>query len=98
MEEPPPPDRYAELRERFEGTQLLVTPQIDLYYFWMNVNKPPFDDVRVRRAVNYAIDPAALERIYARPDARRPSRSCRRRCRATAPSTPTRTTWRRRAR
>ncbi|HEX3737487.1 MAG TPA: ABC transporter substrate-binding protein [Solirubrobacterales bacterium] len=64
MEEPPPPDRYAELRRRFEGTQLLVTPQIDLYYFWMNVNKPPFDDRRVRRAVNYAIDPAALERIY----------------------------------
>jgi peptide/nickel transport system substrate-binding protein len=65
MEEPPPTDRYAELRERFEGSQLLITPQIDLYYFWMNVNKAPFDDVRVRRAVNYAIDPAALERIYA---------------------------------
>jgi peptide/nickel transport system substrate-binding protein len=65
MEEPPPPDRYAELSKRFEGSQLLVTPQIDLYYFWMNVNKAPFDDLRVRRAVNYAIDPAALERIYA---------------------------------
>jgi peptide/nickel transport system substrate-binding protein len=65
MEEPPPSDRYAELRERFEGSRLLVTPQIDVYYFWMNVNKAPFDDVRVRRAVNYAIDPAALERLYA---------------------------------
>jgi peptide/nickel transport system substrate-binding protein len=65
MEEPPPPDRYAELSERFEGTQLEVTPQIDLYYFWMNVNDAPFNDLRVRRAVNYAIDPAALERIYA---------------------------------
>jgi peptide/nickel transport system substrate-binding protein len=65
MEEPPPPDRYAELQERYEGTQLLVSPQIDVYYFWMNVNEPPFDDVRVRRAVNYAVDPAALERIYA---------------------------------
>jgi peptide/nickel transport system substrate-binding protein len=65
MEEPPPPDRFAELHSRFAGTQLLTTPQIDVYYFWMNVNKAPFDDVRVRRAVNYAIDPAALERIYA---------------------------------
>jgi peptide/nickel transport system substrate-binding protein len=64
MEEPPPPDRYQELSERFKGTQLLVTPQIDVYYFWMNVKQPPFDDVQVRRAVNYAVDPAALERIY----------------------------------
>jgi peptide/nickel transport system substrate-binding protein len=64
MEEPPPPDRYQELSERYEGTQLLVTPQIDVYYFWMNVQQPPFDDLRVRRAVNYAVDPEALERIY----------------------------------
>jgi peptide/nickel transport system substrate-binding protein len=64
MEEPPPPDRYEELSKRFEGTQLLVTPQIDIYYFWMNVRKPPFDNLQVRRAVNYAVDPAALERIY----------------------------------
>jgi peptide/nickel transport system substrate-binding protein len=64
MQEPAPPDRLQELRERYEGTQLMITPQIDIYYFWMNVNKAPFDDLRVRRAVNYAIDPAALERIY----------------------------------
>jgi peptide/nickel transport system substrate-binding protein len=64
MEEPPPPDRYQELSDRYEGTQLRVSPQIDVYYFWMNVKQPPFDDVRVRRAVNYAVDPAALERIY----------------------------------
>jgi peptide/nickel transport system substrate-binding protein len=64
MEEPPPPDRYQELSDRYEGTQLLVTPQIDVYYFWMNVRKPPFDSLEVRRAVNYAVDPAALERIY----------------------------------
>jgi peptide/nickel transport system substrate-binding protein len=30
----------------------------------MNETRPPFDDVKVRQAVNYAIDPAALERIY----------------------------------
>jgi peptide/nickel transport system substrate-binding protein len=64
MEEPPPPDRYQELSDRFKGTQLLVTPQIDVYYFWMNVDQPPFDNLLVRRAVNYAVDPAALERIY----------------------------------
>lgn len=65
MQEPPPPDRYAELRERYEGKQFMISPQIDLYYFWMNVKKAPFSDLRVRQAVNYAIDPAALQRIYA---------------------------------
>jgi peptide/nickel transport system substrate-binding protein len=64
MQEQPPSDRLAELQERYEGTQLLSTPQIDVYYFWMNTQMPPFDDVRVRRAVNYAINPAALQRVY----------------------------------
>jgi peptide/nickel transport system substrate-binding protein len=64
MEEQPPSDRFAELRSRYEGTQLLITPQIDVYYFWMNVTRPPFNDLRVRRAINYAINPAALQRIY----------------------------------
>jgi peptide/nickel transport system substrate-binding protein len=64
MEEPPPPDRYQELSDHYEGSQLLVTPQIDVYYFWMNTQQAPFNDLRVRQAVNYAVDPAALERIY----------------------------------
>ncbi|MBS1844881.1 MAG: ABC transporter substrate-binding protein [Actinobacteria bacterium] len=64
MEEPPPADRFQELSDRYEGTQLLVTPQIDVYYFWMNTKQAPFDDLKVRQAVDYAVDPAALERIY----------------------------------
>jgi peptide/nickel transport system substrate-binding protein len=65
MQNPPPASRYAEVRERYEGTQFKERPINSTYYFWMNTTRPPFDDVRVRRAVNYAIDPAALERIYA---------------------------------
>jgi peptide/nickel transport system substrate-binding protein len=65
MKNPPPPDRYAEVKRRYEGTQFREDPTISVYYFWMNTQSPPFDDVRVRRAVNYAIDPAALERVYA---------------------------------
>jgi len=65
MKNPPPPSRYAEVKRRYEGTQFREEPTISVYYFWLNTQKPPFDDVRVRQAVNYAIDPAALERIYA---------------------------------
>lgn len=64
MQTQPPPDRYAEVKSKYEGTQLRVEKTISTYYFWMNVNRPPFDDVKVRQAVNYAVDPEALERIY----------------------------------
>ncbi len=64
MQNQPPPDRYPEVKSKYEGTQLRVEKTISTYYFFMNVNKPPFDDLKVRQAVNYAVDPAALERIY----------------------------------
>ena len=65
MQNPPPASRYAEVKENFEGTQFRIEPTISTYYFWMNTQKPPFDDVKVRQAVNYAVDAKALERIYA---------------------------------
>jgi peptide/nickel transport system substrate-binding protein len=65
MQNPPPADRFAAVRDKFEGTQFRVEPQINTYYFWMNTQQPPFDDPEVRRAVNYAVDSRALERIYA---------------------------------
>ena len=65
MQPPPPADLYAEVKGKYEGTQFRVEHPINVYYFWMNTRKPPFDEVKVRQAVNYAVDPAALERIYA---------------------------------
>jgi peptide/nickel transport system substrate-binding protein len=65
MKNPPPADLYSDVKRRFEGTQFRQDPTISVYYFWLNTRRPPFDDVRVRQAVNYAVDPAALERIYA---------------------------------
>jgi peptide/nickel transport system substrate-binding protein len=65
MKNPPPPDLYGQIKSRFAGTQFREEPTISVYYFWMNTQRPPFDDLRVRQAVNYALDPAALERIYA---------------------------------
>lgn len=65
MQNPPPASRYAEVKENFEGSQFRVEPTISTYYFWMNNKRAPFDDVKVRQAVNYAVDAKALERIYA---------------------------------
>jgi peptide/nickel transport system substrate-binding protein len=65
MQPPPPSSRYAEVKEKYEGTQFRVEPTISTYYFWMNTQEPPFDDVKVRQAVNYAVDDRALERVYA---------------------------------
>ncbi len=42
-------------RSRYAG-QLQSNPQTNTGYFFLNTRVPPFDDVRVRRAVNLAID------------------------------------------
>jgi peptide/nickel transport system substrate-binding protein len=62
--DPPPTDRYQQVKEKFEGSQFKEEPTISTYYFWMNQTQEPFNNLKVREAVNYAVDPAALERIY----------------------------------
>jgi peptide/nickel transport system substrate-binding protein len=64
MQTPPPTDSYNEIKDKYEGTQFRVEHPINLYFFWMNTSKTPFDDLKVRQAVNYAVDSRALERIY----------------------------------
>jgi peptide/nickel transport system substrate-binding protein len=59
-----PSDLYNKVKDKYEGTQFRVEHPINIYYFWMNTTRPPFDDLKVRQAVNYAIDSAAMERIY----------------------------------
>jgi len=61
----PPSDLFQKVREKYEGTQFRLEDTVSIYYFWMNMQKPPFDDLKVREAVNYAVNPEALERIYA---------------------------------
>jgi peptide/nickel transport system substrate-binding protein len=65
MENPPSALRYEGLAKKYGGTQFRADPTPNTYYFWMNTQKPPFDDLRVRRAVNYAVNADLLRLIYA---------------------------------
>ncbi len=65
MQNPPPSSMLPSLRRKYGGTQLREDPESSTYYFWLNTTRAPFNDVRVRRAVNYAVDPRVLRRIYA---------------------------------
>ena len=63
MVDPPDADRLPEVKEQYSDRFELVE-SINTYYFWMNNQEPPFDDLKVRQAVNYAIDPEALNRVF----------------------------------
>jgi peptide/nickel transport system substrate-binding protein len=63
MQDPPPadllPEVKAEYSDRYEDQET-----VNVYYFFMNVTTPPFDNERVRQAVNYAVDSRALSRLF----------------------------------
>jgi peptide/nickel transport system substrate-binding protein len=65
MQTPISADLYNKVKDKYEGTQFRVERPINIYIFWMNTEKAPFDDLKVREAVNYAVNTAALEKIYA---------------------------------
>lgn len=50
-----PADQIKQLREKL-GNQVKVAPYLGTYFLIINSAKPPFDDVRVRRALSLAID------------------------------------------
>jgi peptide/nickel transport system substrate-binding protein len=63
LTDPPPTDLLGDVESRY-ADRFQKQPTVSTYYFYMNTQQPPFDDLKVRQAVNYAIDPAALQRIY----------------------------------
>lgn len=63
MVDPPDADRLPEVKARY-GDRFRLEDSINTYYFWMNTQQAPFNDLRVRQAINYAIDPEALNRIF----------------------------------
>jgi peptide/nickel transport system substrate-binding protein len=58
-----PPDRLASTQQKY-GDQIKVYTPANTYYFFMNTREKPFDNLKVRQAVNYAINREALVRIY----------------------------------
>ena len=55
------------------GARLHMDPFPQVGYVFLNVNAPPFDDVRVRRALNYAVDRARVARLTGGPDILQPT-------------------------
>ncbi|MDW5612521.1 MULTISPECIES: ABC transporter substrate-binding protein [Mycolicibacterium] len=63
MMDPVPSDRLQEVKSRYSD-RFRMEDSINTYYMFMNTERAPFNDVRVRQAINYAIDPEALNRIF----------------------------------
>jgi peptide/nickel transport system substrate-binding protein len=63
MQDPPPSDLLPTVKEQASDRyEEHVTSSS--YYFFMNTRVEPFDDPRVREAVNYGIDKPALARLF----------------------------------
>lgn len=70
MQEPPAPDLKAEVLERFgpegrEEQRYEEFPTLSTYWFFLNTRVAPFDDQKVREAVNIGIDRSGIARLYA---------------------------------
>jgi len=63
MVDPPISDRLPEVKAQYSD-RFRFEESINTYYWWMNTQTPPFNDIRVRQAVNYAVDPEALNRVF----------------------------------
>jgi peptide/nickel transport system substrate-binding protein len=66
MADPPPLDRLAEIGGQHAGLAH-IHPMLGYYYLMMNTHLPPFDDVRVRRAMAMAINRRVLVNLYGGP-------------------------------
>jgi peptide/nickel transport system substrate-binding protein len=70
--DPPPADRLNEIGTKY-ADQAHVNTLTAMWYLPMNVNIPPFNNVKARQAVNWALDRNAAVRLYGGPNLASPA-------------------------
>jgi YVTN family beta-propeller protein len=68
----PSPTLLATLRTRY-ASLLHINPGLSTFGVFLNTRLPPFNDVRVRRAVNYAVDRNRMVDLRGGPDHEQPT-------------------------
>ena len=61
--DPPPADRLNEIGTKY-ADQAHVNPLTAFWYLAMNTNLAPFNNVKVRQAINFAVDRNAAVKLY----------------------------------
>jgi len=64
MQDPPPADIKPEVKAKYSDRYEELTT-VSTYYFFMNHKVAPFDNPKVRQAVNFGVDKPALARLFA---------------------------------
>lgn len=72
MFDQPPADRLGEIGSRYAG-QVHISPLFAFYFVAMNTNLAPFDNEKVRQAVNFAVDRKAAVNLFGGPRLASPS-------------------------
>ncbi len=68
----PPTDRLGELGTKY-AKQIYIRPLFAFYYVAMNTNLAPFNNLKVRQAVNFATDRRATVNLYGGPRLAQPT-------------------------
>ncbi len=72
MTDAPRPQDLASLQAAHPD-QVVLSPSAQTVFVGFDVRKPPFDDVRVRQALNYAIDRDHVVELLGGPTSQRPT-------------------------
>ena len=64
MQDPPPADIKPEVKAKYSDRYEEITAA-STYYMFMNTQVAPFDDPKVREAVNWGVDKPGLARLFA---------------------------------